>query len=239
MPLESSGPSVQTCRTCAARATSGAHFCPQCSRLLPLSAHADFFSFLGVPRRLNLDSARLDQSFRELSRQFHPDFFYNAPPAERRASLERSSYLNDAYRTLKHPISRIEYLVSLYGLGPAPGRHAEGIAAAVPPALLEEVFALNEELDGIRELRESGVGGAVLARRLADARAPIEARRRAHEADLETLSTRWDAAVDAGRDSDARSVLEKLRDRLLERHYINNLLSTIDREAAAGAAAQS
>src|SRR5205814_8354998 len=77
---------------------------------------ADFFSFLGLPRKLNLDMADFEQRFRTLSRQFHPDYFYNATPAERRASLERASYLNDAYRTLKSPIARVEYLLSLEGL---------------------------------------------------------------------------------------------------------------------------
>jgi hypothetical protein len=45
---------------------------------------------------LTIDAADLDRRFRELSRKFHPDFYYNAAPAERMASLERSSYLNDA-----------------------------------------------------------------------------------------------------------------------------------------------
>ena len=90
---------------------------------------------------------------RDLSRKLHPDYFYNAPPAERLASLERSSYLNDAYRTLKNPSARIEHLLAVEGLPPAASE--EG-GVKVPPALLEEVFALNEELDEIRELRESG-----------------------------------------------------------------------------------
>src|SRR5881396_2866283 len=84
---------------------------------VPLARSADFFSFLGLPRKLNLDMADLEQRYRALSRQFHPDFFYNAPPAERRGALEKSSYLNNAYRTLKSPISRIEYLLKLEGLG--------------------------------------------------------------------------------------------------------------------------
>jgi len=74
---------------------------------------SDFFSFLDLPRKLNIDMARLDERYRTLSRQFHPDFFYNATPAERRVSLERSSFLNDAYRALRDPIKRIEYLLTL------------------------------------------------------------------------------------------------------------------------------
>src|SRR5256886_10517923 len=97
--------------------------------------------------------ADFEQRYRALSRQFHPDYFYNAAPSERRASLERSSYLNDAYRTLRNPVARIEYLLGLKGFSP---RSTEPGANQVPAALLEEVFALNEELDDIRELRSQG-----------------------------------------------------------------------------------
>jgi len=62
--------------------------------------------------------ADLEQRYRALSRQFHPDYFYNAPPTERLASLERSSYLNDAFRTLRNPVSRIEHLLAIEGLAP-------------------------------------------------------------------------------------------------------------------------
>ena len=137
---------------------------------------ADFFSFLGLSRKLTIDMNDLEQRYRALSRQFHPDYFYNATPAERRASLERSSYLNDAYRTLKSQASRVEYLLKLEGLAAAGGAH--GSPAGAPPAgLLEEVFALNEELDEIRDMRASGVPQERWRGRLEQARRPIEAKR--------------------------------------------------------------
>jgi hypothetical protein len=72
----------------------------------------------GCRGRLEVDAQELDRRFRDLSRKFHPDFYYNATPAERLASLERSSYLNDAYRALKQPVSRIEHLLTIEGLPP-------------------------------------------------------------------------------------------------------------------------
>src|SRR5215470_16481518 len=141
---------LQVCRDCGGGAPVDAHFCPQCTKILSIGRHGDYFSFLGLSRKLNLSVNDLEQRFRGLSRQFHPDYFYNASPAERRASLERSSYLNDAFRTLRHPVSRIEYLLQLEGLA---ARTTEEAAKQVPAALLEEVFELNEELDEIRELR--------------------------------------------------------------------------------------
>src|SRR6186713_1390608 len=169
------------CRNCGAGAPVDEHFCGQCNRILALGRHGDYFSFLGVPRRLGLDPQELERRFRDLSRRFHPDFFYNASPAERLASLERSSYLNDAYRVLRSTPARVEYLLSVEGL---PSPKAEHGGGHVPPALLEEVFALNEELDEIRELRESGADAGGLRARLDAARRPIEEKRDEHERQL-------------------------------------------------------
>jgi len=217
------------CRNCSSSVPVDEHFCPQCSRIQSLSRHGDYFAFLGVPRRLELDPQELDRRFRDLSRQFHPDFYYNATPAERLASLERSSYLNDAYRALKQPVSRIEHLLSIEGL--PLGKADEG-TAKVPPSLLEEVFALNEELDEIREARHAGADPSALASRLVAARQPIEDKRDQHERALAEASARWDSQASAGV-PEQRATLETLRQLLLERNYITNLLATIERETAA------
>ena len=219
------------CRTCGAGAPVDEHFCPQCSRILALGRHGDYFGFLGLPRRLTISPPELERRFRELSRQFHPDYFYNASPAERLASLERSSYLNDAYRTLRNPVSRVEHLLAIEGL---PSGTSE--ASTVPPALLEEVFALNEELDEIRDLRESGSDPTMLRARLDAARQPIERKRVEHERHLQELFARWDSQEQAPA-PEKRTTLDALRERLLERNYINNLLATIDRETASLSAA--
>ena len=219
---------LQACKNCGGGAPIDVHFSPQCTKILSLGRHGDYFSFFGLPRRLNLAAPDLEQRFRTLSRQFHPDYFYNAEPAERRASLERSSYLNDAYRTLRQPITRVEYLLQLEGLA---ARGPEEAAKQVPPALLEEVFALNEELDDVRGLRAGGAPAAEWRARLDRAREPIDAKRVEHEQQVESLSAQWDALLDAGAgEADRRAVLVALRDRVLERNYINNLLAGIERE---------
>src|SRR3954471_9060910 len=97
----STSPTLQVCRDCGGGAPVDVHFCPQCTKILAVGRQGDYFAFLGVPRKLNLDPPEPQRKFRALSRQFHPAFFSTATPAERRASLERSSYLNDAYRTLR------------------------------------------------------------------------------------------------------------------------------------------
>lgn len=219
---------LQVCRTCGGGAPVDVHFCPSCTKILTLGRQGDYFSFLGLPRKLNLDAALVEQQFRALSRQFHPDYFYNATPGERRASLERSSYLNDAYRTLKQPASRAAYLLEVEGVLK---RSDQQKAKDVPASLLEEVFALNEELDSVREQREAGVPEEQWRARLSAAAAPIEAKEAEHEADLRSLFEQWDAL--SPDDAAGRTrVLAALRDRVLERNYIINLLATIERETS-------
>jgi len=227
MASQASSPTLQICRTCGGGAPVDVHFCPQCTKILTLGRQGDYFTFMGLPRKLNVSMADLERNFRTLSRKFHPDYYYNAPPAERRASLERSSYLNDAYRTLKQPISRMAYLLELEGFGTASPDQTK----QVPPALLEEVFALNEELDEVRDLRANGAPEEQLKARIERARQPIEAKRNRHEDQLQTLAAQWDALADADANGgERREVLGALRERMLERNYISNLLAGIERE---------
>ena len=228
-PIPVRSVSMLECRSCGAGAPVDEHFCPQCDRILALGRYGDYFTFFGVPRRLTLDTADLERRFRELSRKFHPDYYYNAPPAERLASLERSSYLNVAYRVLRNPAARIEHLLAIEGLQPI---KSEGDGnPKVPPALLEEVFELNEQLDEIRELRESGGDLAQLRQRLESARTPIDRKRDEHERRIQELSAQWDASEGTAAE-ERRQILDALREQLLERNYINNLIATIEREAA-------
>lgn len=197
----------------------------------PATSTPDFFGFLGLPRKLNIDAADLEQRYRALSRQYHPDYFYNAPAAERRASLERSSYLNDAYRTLRHNASRIEYLLKIEGAVDGGTERAGTGRTAPPPDLLEEVFALNEELDEIREQRASGAPVEQWKPRLERAQHPIETKRAEHEAALQQLARAWDEVVDKrGSEADRKRILDELRSKFLERNYITNLLADIERE---------
>jgi molecular chaperone HscB len=219
---------LQSCRHCGAGAPVDVHFCPQCERILTLARHGDYFSFFGLPRKLTIDLEDLDERFRSLSRQFHPDYFYTATSQERLASLERSSYLNDAYRVLKQPLDRAEYLLKVEGL-PGVGQHQD--AAELPAGVLEEVFALNEELDDIRSARESGVAAGEVRARLEAARRPVEERAARQEAQLESLFQRWDKQVDEEAPPDVRrATLESLRRLLQERSYIANLIAATNRD---------
>jgi molecular chaperone HscB len=233
MQPDTSAVPIDPCKHCGTGAPVDVHFCPRCDRILTLGRHGDYFTFFGLRRRLRLDMKDLDHRFRALSRLFHPDYFHNATPTERLASLERSSYLNDAFRTLRDPMARLEYLLKLEGFTPKESRDA---TTKVPQGLLEEVFELNEELEAIQDMRAEGASASEIALRLHAARQPIEANLVRHEEQLEALMAAHDARLEADDADGRREALTAMRTLLLERTYLTNLLATVRREASAGEA---
>jgi molecular chaperone HscB len=236
MQPDTSAIPIDPCKHCGTGAPVDVHFCPRCDRILTLGRHGDYFTFFGLRRRLRLDVKDLEQRFRALSRLFHPDYFHNATAAERLASLERSSYLNDAFRTLRDPMARLEYLLKLEGFTP---KESHDATTKVPQGLLEEVFELNEELEAIQDMRAEGASAAEISLRLGEARRPIEANLARHEDQLDALMSTHDALLETGDTEGRHLALTELRTRLLERTYLMNLLSTVRREASAGEAATS
>lgn len=104
----------------------------------------NYFAALGLEPSLSIDPADLERRFYSRSRELHPDRFARAPQNEQQRALELSSVLNDAYRTLRDPIARAEYVLKQEGVD----------SKEVPPDLLEEMFELNmmrEEGENIDE----------------------------------------------------------------------------------------
>jgi len=101
----------------------------------------DHFARLGLPAALDLDAAALDRAYFALQRQWHPDRFVSRPPDERaRASAEAAS-LNEAYRTLKDPLSRAFYMAGMAGVDlPGDGKTIDD------PDLLMEAMEAREAL---------------------------------------------------------------------------------------------
>src|SRR5713226_9779796 len=112
LQLEAGG-ETSACWACGdMRAT---HFCESCGKVQP-PVPADYFTFFGLPRKLNLDVGALEKDFYELSRKLHPDLNARSASKEQEWSLQQSSLLNDAYRTLKDPVRRTQYLLRLEGV---------------------------------------------------------------------------------------------------------------------------
>jgi molecular chaperone HscB len=178
----------------------------------------NYFEVLGVPRRLRIDAADLQRRFYELARRHHPDFQAQAAPEEQARALEASARVNAAYRALRHPIGRIEYLVRL-----EEGRERlEGasVKPKAPPELLEEMFEIQEALAGAK-------AGAMTD----DTRAPLrEQRERLIGRYLEQeallagpLTDAWDAATPA----DRPGVLATLKTALATRAYLRTVIDDL------------
>ena len=197
----------------------------------------DYFSFFSLPRKLALDVVALEKQFYVLSRKLHPDRFASKPVAEQEAALAESSLLNDAYRTLKDPIARTQYLLTLEGVELEEQSKAATDAARasgqekkqiVPPELLEEVFELNMQLQEMRAATKMGEDEPELRRDLMTAKDTFDAKMVETQAELEGLWSVWDAGVDAedeaakGRAKDAMVVL------LNKRSYLRNLLRDVN-----------
>jgi molecular chaperone HscB len=132
-------------------------FCGACKALLPPADRADHFAVLGLPRGYALDFPAAEVAYQKLSRQLHPDRFATADPRARRASLGHTVQLNEAWRTLKDPVRRAEYLLELAGVDvasddqkPGPGGDRGTRKVAVPPAFLLEILETHDDLGNAR-----------------------------------------------------------------------------------------
>ena len=197
----------------------------------------DYFTFFGLPRKLQIDPPQLEKEFYALNRKLHPDVYAAAPEQERAWSLEQSSLLNDAYRTLKDPIRRTQYLLRLEGVElEEQSKTATEQARAtgelkkqvVPPDMLEEVFELNMQLEELRMQKKAGEDDPALLEELGKAKMSLEERSEVLMNELRELWQQWDKAVDSGTEEVRRVTRDKMVDLLNRRNYIRNLVRDVN-----------
>lgn len=219
-----------------------AQFCRQCGKVQP-PAPVDYFAFFGLSYRLNLDVSSLEREFYSLSLHLHPDSNAVRTQQEQQWSLEQSSSLNDAFRTLKDPIARTEYLLRLQGLHPEEQstaateearRTGQAKKQAVPPDLLEDVFELNMQLEEARMNRKMGETDRSLDAELRVTKKNLQGRYDGMMDELQRAWTAWDGLVDCAErggtmlEEDRVSVLDKMLALLNRRSYVRNLLRDVD-----------
>src|SRR5580698_1951869 len=228
-----------SCWSCAAPFGEGqsASFCAACGKVQP-AAQVDYFAFFGLPRKLNLDVKPLERNFYELSRKLHPDLSARASAQEQEWSLQQSSLLNDAYRTLKDPIKRTEYLLHLEGVeleeqsksateqARATGEMKKQI---VPPDLLEEVFELNMQLEELRMSKKTGEDDPALIAEIGNQKISLEAKHEALLKELQADWKQWDTLIDSAHASseDRAQATSRMVDVLNRRNYIRNLVRDV------------
>jgi molecular chaperone HscB len=230
---------THSCWSCGSM--RAAQFCASCGKVQP-PAPVDYFAFFGVPRRLTLDVASLEKDFYDLSRKLHPDLNARAGSQEQEWSLEQSSLLNDAYRTLRDPIKRTEYLLHLEGVeleeqskSATEQARATGEAKKqiVPPDLLEEVFELNMQLEELRMQKKMGEDDPALIEEIAKQKLALESKHEALLQELKTCWTEWDRLIDgpaegAALTAERTRITGKMVDVLNRRNYIRNLVRDVN-----------
>jgi molecular chaperone HscB len=227
---------THSCWSCGSM--RAAHFCESCGKVQP-PVPVDYFSFFGLPPKLNVDVAALEKSFYELSRRLHPDLNARAGSQEQEWSLEQSSLLNDAYRTLRDPIKRTEYLLRLEGVeleeqskSATEQARATGVMKKqiVPADLLEEVFELNMQLEELRMNKKMGEDDPALIAEIGKQKLSLEAKHEALLQELRTYWKSWDDLVDRGHAATEERVqaTKKMVDVLNRRNYIRNLVRDVN-----------
>jgi molecular chaperone HscB len=211
------------CWSCSVSHDDSTLFCPYCSKIQPPPG-GDYFSVFGLNPKLNLDLHALEAEFHRLSRRLHPDRFARALDNEKQWSLADTALLNDAYRTLKDPLRRTEYLLKLLGAAPQPGDPAKKAPSRVPADLLEEVFELNMQLEEMRAARKAGAKDPALEATLAEDKQKFDALLGAVDKDLHAEWKIWDEGDAAAREA-AQKHMAALLDR---RRYLSNLVRDVN-----------
>jgi len=215
------------CWSCSVAHNDSTLFCPHCSKIQPPPG-GDYFEVFGLERGFQVDLPALELEFHRLSRKVHPDRFARAGESERQWSLADTALLNDAYRTLKDPLHRTEYLLKLEGaeIGEehaGKDRKGQSDPSRVPADLLEEVFELNMQLEEMRMARKMGEEDAALQADLEQARKKFEGLLAAVDEDLRAQWQAWDAGDEAARHAAQKTMVAQL-DR---RRYLSNLVRDV------------
>jgi molecular chaperone HscB len=200
------------------------------------SAGVTYFDVFGLQRKLTLDTSALERAFYKLSRKLHPDVYARASEQEQQWSLEQTSLLNDAYRTLKNPISRTEYLLKLEGVEIEQDRSSENGAkkeSRMPPDLLEEVFELNMQLEEMRMNQKMGEDDPQLRQDLEKAKTQFEGQMAEIDRALQSSWGLWDGVADIEDEREQELAKTQMVVLLDRRRYVRNLVRDVN-EALGG-----
>ncbi len=168
----------------------------------------DYFSFFELPRRFGQDLDSLEASFYRLSRVYHPDRFTASSLEAKAVSLQKMSFLNQAYSTLKSSLLLRDYLLRLEGVD------MNAVKSTLPVKMAETWFELQElamESEGSLE---------VLGEKLSDFQVELVELQKATEENLKFLETQYDSQQD-------RSILERLAGEVQVSNYLQSLAKAV------------
>jgi len=174
-----------------------------------LDLKQDFFALFGLPTGFSVDMDRLEQAYLDIQGKVHPDRFAHLPDVDKRLSMQWATHANEAFRTLKSPLARGQYLLELKGVDPAFETNT-----AMSPAFLMEQMEWREALGEAREAADEEVLED-LARRI----------RHSNRSLIEQLAVQLDQQGDLEGAADTvrrLKFLEKLQ------HEINDALTALE-----------
>ncbi|CAI5727489.1 unnamed protein product [Hyaloperonospora brassicae] len=145
-----------SCWKCHRTTDSCAFFCPTCDAIQPLSKSCDYFDMFKIPRHFTLEPRRIEKTYWSLLKRLHPDLYGSKTEFEKELSAANAAVVNDAYKILKTPNTRVKYLLSLDGIDAL----GETASTAVDTELLMQMMEIRERIamattiDALHAIRE-------------------------------------------------------------------------------------
>jgi molecular chaperone HscB len=200
-------------------------FCPSCKALQAYPEKTDYFRCFGLGRHLQMDPEKLEETFHDLSRKFHPDFYQRKSQEEQQISLENAAILNKAYQTLKDPMKRAAYLIGLFEGG-------RNITAEAPADLFEEIFALQEGLEELKTLDpEASDLKLNLFSNLKITMETLQSRQKEALREIEAFFPQWDMLSPPDKDQDFTTqqmdCLQNMKKILSQQAYLERMIKNI------------
>ena len=221
MATESLASDINTCWNCKEEVNTSTT-CPNCYKMLPIPESENYFEFFGLKNRLNIDLEELERKFFKFSKECHPDFFINCPDAEKNVCMNRMTFINNAYKVLKDPITRAKYLLKIE-TGETTETHKK-----VPTELLFEVMELQEKIELVASEKDAE-NIRIFNEEIDQTKVKFENKINDLNIELNNLFTKWDVLADNKENELKQETLENINDNLLIRTYLINFISTFNR----------
>ncbi len=213
----------RACWNCGAQIAS-LDVCTECAALQPFPEGIDYFTLFGIGPYLKIDLARLEATFYALSRKFHPDFYQKKSSEEQAISLENSALVNKAYRTLRDPLQRTEYLIQQVDGGNA-------VSTEAPADLFDEILELQELLESVKESSGDSSRRGQLRDALTNEQARFEQIQDQGKQALERIATEWDGLQEISEKrewmEEQRRLLSGMKKIVSRRAYLDRVLNDI------------
>ncbi len=174
-----------------------------------------YFELFGLEEKLLLDVKLLQKQFYALSRQVHPDFHQAGTKAEQAQSLETSSFLNQAFLTLKDKEKRLSYVLGLHL-----GEITEAEKKQTPPELLMELMEVREQLEAYKHAPTETLRTSLLTV-LCD----LQSRQKECDDEIDRLSVQFDSETTPDK---RKAILSDIRKIMLKKNFLRSLARTID-----------